>query len=83
MEDGALEPEPVKGEIDPQQAQAAFELLRRAAYRPGKASGEGGKPGTLGKPESSGGSKGKGEGGQGGGGKGDSAFRGKCWKGQG
>eukprot|EP00969_Alexandrium_andersonii_P150153 6639752-Alexandrium_andersonii.AAC.1 len=45
---GALEPEPPEGDVDPQQLQAAFELLRRAAYRPGKASGKGGKPGAPG-----------------------------------
>eukprot|EP00969_Alexandrium_andersonii_P090632 4001608-Alexandrium_andersonii.AAC.1 len=52
MEVGALEPEPVEVDVDPpQQAQAAFELLRRAAYRPGEASGKGGKPGgPLGGP---------------------------------
>eukprot|EP00969_Alexandrium_andersonii_P206292 9114426-Alexandrium_andersonii.AAC.1 len=59
---GALEPEPIEGDIDPRQVQAAFELLRRAAYRPGKASGKGGKPEALGRPERSDGSKGKGKG---------------------
>eukprot|EP00969_Alexandrium_andersonii_P157220 6949378-Alexandrium_andersonii.AAC.1 len=48
MEVGALEPEPPDGDLDPQQLQAAFELLRRAAYRPGRASGKGGKPGAPG-----------------------------------
>eukprot|EP00969_Alexandrium_andersonii_P275068 12156665-Alexandrium_andersonii.AAC.1 len=51
MEVGALEPEPAEGDVDPRQAQAAFELLRRAAYHPGKASGKGGKPGALGRSE--------------------------------
>eukprot|EP00969_Alexandrium_andersonii_P227090 10028765-Alexandrium_andersonii.AAC.1 len=80
MEVGVLEPEPPEGEVDPQQLQAAFELLRRAAYRPGKASGKGGEPGALGRSESSDGPKGEGEGGQGGGGKGGDAFLGECWK---
>eukprot|EP00969_Alexandrium_andersonii_P181804 8034503-Alexandrium_andersonii.AAC.1 len=62
MEVGALEP-PVEGDIDPRQARAAFELLRRAAYRPGKASGKGGKPGATGRAEHSGGPKGEGKGG--------------------
>eukprot|EP00969_Alexandrium_andersonii_P088705 3914040-Alexandrium_andersonii.AAC.1 len=48
MEVGALEPEPPEGEVDLQQLQAAFELRRRAAYRPGEASGKGGEPGGLG-----------------------------------
>eukprot|EP00969_Alexandrium_andersonii_P059980 2641882-Alexandrium_andersonii.AAC.1 len=65
MEVGALEPEPPDNEVDPRQLQAAFELLRRAAYRPGEASGKGGKPGALGRSESSDGPKGKGKGGQG------------------
>eukprot|EP00969_Alexandrium_andersonii_P068109 3004145-Alexandrium_andersonii.AAC.1 len=65
MEVGALE-----RDVGPRQRQAAFELLRRAAYRPVKASGNGGKPGALGRPEHSDGPKGKGEGGQGSGGKG-------------
>eukprot|EP00969_Alexandrium_andersonii_P259135 11457731-Alexandrium_andersonii.AAC.1 len=38
MEVGALEPEPTEGNVGPRQLQAAFELLRRAAYSPGKAS---------------------------------------------
>eukprot|EP00969_Alexandrium_andersonii_P015189 663626-Alexandrium_andersonii.AAC.1 len=50
---------------------------RALLYRPGKASGKGGKPGPLGRSESLDGPKGKGEGGQGGGGKGGDAFLGK------
>eukprot|EP00969_Alexandrium_andersonii_P065911 2906541-Alexandrium_andersonii.AAC.1 len=46
---GALEPEPAAGELDPRQVQAAFGLLRRAAYRLGEASGEGGEPAAPGK----------------------------------
>eukprot|EP00969_Alexandrium_andersonii_P235015 10376495-Alexandrium_andersonii.AAC.1 len=65
MEVGALEPEPPESEVYPRQLQAAFELLQRAAYRPGKASGKGGEPGALGRSESSDGPKGKGEGGPG------------------
>eukprot|EP00969_Alexandrium_andersonii_P180077 7959261-Alexandrium_andersonii.AAC.1 len=53
MEVGALEPKPPESEVDPQQLRAAFELLQRAAYRPGKASGKGGKPGAPGRSESS------------------------------
>eukprot|EP00969_Alexandrium_andersonii_P224948 9934731-Alexandrium_andersonii.AAC.1 len=69
MQVGGLEPEPLESDVDPRQSQAAFELLRRVAYRPGKASGKGGEPGALGRSEHSDGPKGKGEGGQGGGGK--------------
>eukprot|EP00969_Alexandrium_andersonii_P340506 15050412-Alexandrium_andersonii.AAC.1 len=61
MEVGALEPEHPGNDGDPQQLQAAFELLRRAAYSPGEASGKGGKPGALGRSESSDGPKGKGK----------------------
>eukprot|EP00969_Alexandrium_andersonii_P321793 14218130-Alexandrium_andersonii.AAC.1 len=76
MEVGALEPEPLEGEVDPLQAQAAFDLLQRAAHRPGEASRKGGKPASLGKSEPSDGTEGKGEGGQGGG-EGGGAFHGK------
>eukprot|EP00969_Alexandrium_andersonii_P363587 15462269-Alexandrium_andersonii.AAC.1 len=62
MEVGALEPEPLEGDIGPQQVQAAFALLLRAAYRPCKASWKGGKPAALGKPEPSDGAEGEGKG---------------------
>eukprot|EP00969_Alexandrium_andersonii_P242836 10727582-Alexandrium_andersonii.AAC.1 len=74
MEVGALEPEPPEGDIAPRQVQAAFELLRRAAYRPGKASGKGGKPGALWRSEIRTGPRAKARGVR------VAAALGKCWK---